>query len=230
MVTIARPRVWPILLFLTAIMLVHPPSARADRIDIDDPSLLGPVLLSDFIYDFIPLERALAEVRYDGGIYSYVYAVSSTPYFPSTACCEAGMVSFAVTGHPLEDTWGAIYSSDVFWSPDDDNPPRPTAHVSSISPIFDGFRVVSQPGTGSFAVVYMQSPLPPSGHGILTYTGRVRDFDHDPEGIVRIESFQKDGVLVPTPEPGTIGLFGLGLASLAAKLRANRHRWVARPR
>ena len=26
------------------------------------------------------------------------------------------MVSFAVTGHPLEDTWGAISSSDVFWS------------------------------------------------------------------------------------------------------------------
>ena len=50
MVTIARPRVWPILLFLTAIMLVHPPSARADRIDIDDPSVLGPVVLTqDFV-------------------------------------------------------------------------------------------------------------------------------------------------------------------------------------
>ena len=43
MVTNARPRVWPVLLLLTAIMLVHPPSARADRIDIDDPSILGPV-------------------------------------------------------------------------------------------------------------------------------------------------------------------------------------------
>ena len=30
------------------------------------------------------------------------------------------MVSFAVTGHPLEDTWGAISSSDVFWSANDD--------------------------------------------------------------------------------------------------------------
>ena len=84
--------------------------------------------------------------------------------------------------------------------------------------------------TGQMAVVYMQSPLPPSRHGILTYTGRVRDFDHDPEGIVRIESFQIDDVLVATPEPGTIGLFGLGLAGLAAKLRARRHRRVDQPR
>jgi len=223
MVTIARPRVWPILLFLTAIMLVHPPSARADRIDIDDPSVLGPVVLRDVILHSNEYEKAVAEVRYEGGIYSYIYAVSSSPYFPITSCCRAGMVSFAVTGHPLEDTWGAIYSSDVLWSANDDLPPRPTAPVASISPIFDGFRVVSEPETGSFAVVYMQSPLPPSGHGILTYTGSV---DDGPGGIVRIESFQSDDVLVATPEPGTIGLFGLGLAGLAAKLRARRHRRV----
>ena len=43
MVTIYRPRVWPVLLLLTAIMLVHPPSARADRIDINDPTVIGPV-------------------------------------------------------------------------------------------------------------------------------------------------------------------------------------------
>ena len=43
MVTNARSRFWPVLLLLTAIMLVHPPSARADRIDIDDPSVLGPL-------------------------------------------------------------------------------------------------------------------------------------------------------------------------------------------
>ena len=224
MVTIDRPRVWSVLLLLTAIMLVHPPSARADRVDINDPTVLGPVLLSDRIFDANPYETTVAEVRYLGGIYSYIYAVSSTPYFPGTACCEASMVSFAVTGHPLEDTWGAINSSDVFWSANDDLPPRPTAPVASISPIFDGFLVVSQPETGSFAVVYMQSPLPPSRHGVLTYTGRVRDFDHD--GIVIIESSQTDNVLVATPEPGTIGLFGLGLAGLAAKLRARRHRRV----
>ncbi len=228
MVTIDRPRVWSVLLLLTALMLVHPPSARADRIDINDPTVLGPVVIRQSLADANPFETTVAEVRYLGGIYSYIYAVSSTPYFPGTACCEASMVSFAVTGHPLEDTWGAIYSSDVFWNGNDfEDPFGPTADVSSISPVFDGFLVVSQPGTGQMAVVYMQSPLPPSGHGILTYTGRVRDFDHD--GIVRIESSQTDNVLVPTPEPGTIGLLGLGLAGLAAKLRASRQRRVARP-
>ncbi len=133
MVTNARSRCWPILLLLTAIMLVHPPSARADRIDINDPTALGPVLLSDEIIGYNPYETIVAEVRYQGGIYSYIYAVSSTPYFPGTLCCEAGMVSFAVTGHPLEDTWGAIYSSDVFWNDDDpDNPfvPRDPSRVS----------------------------------------------------------------------------------------------------
>ena len=47
MVTNDRPRVWPVLLLLTAIMLVHPPSARADRIDIDDPSELGSLVFRE---------------------------------------------------------------------------------------------------------------------------------------------------------------------------------------
>ena len=42
MVMIARSRFWRVLLLLTAIMLGHPPGARAERIDIDDPALLGP--------------------------------------------------------------------------------------------------------------------------------------------------------------------------------------------
>jgi PEP-CTERM motif len=239
MVTNARSRFWPVLLLLTVIMLVHPPSARADRIDIDDPTVLGPVVLRDVIYDHSAYERFVAEVRYLGGIYSYIYAVSSTPYFPcGFGKCEgeASMVSFAVTGHPLEDTWGAISSSDVFWSANDDLPPGPTAPVASISPIFDGFRVVSEPDTGRFAVVYMQSPLPPSRHGILTYTGRSYCFSEPfcfDENGVRLydyDSFQRDSGFVPTPEPGTIGLFGLGLAGLAAKLRASRHRRVDQPR
>jgi PEP-CTERM motif len=239
MVTIDRPRVWQVLLLLTTIILVHPPSARADRIDINDPTVLGPVLLRDFLYANDPYERAVTEVRYLGGIYSYIYAVSSTPYFPSgfgKSEGEASMVSFAVTGHPLEDTWGAISSSDVFWSANDDLPPGPTSSVASISPIFDGFLVVSQPGTGRFAVVYMQSPLPPSSHGILTYTGRSYCFsepfcfDENGDRVYEYDSLQRDGAFVPTPEPGTIGLFGLGLAGLAAKLRASRRRRVARPR
>ena len=124
MVTNARSRFWPALLLLTVIMLVHPPSARADRIDIDDPSDLGPV-------GYPPCdlrrqrgtERAVAEVRYLGGIHSSIYAVSGSPYLRARLM-EASMVSFAVTGHPLEDTWGAIYSSDVFWSADDVYPSR----------------------------------------------------------------------------------------------------------
>ena len=75
MVTIDRPRVWPVLLLLTAIMLVHPPSARADRIDINDPTVLGPVVLRQMLDDANPFERKVAEVRYEGGIYSYIYAV-----------------------------------------------------------------------------------------------------------------------------------------------------------
>ena len=225
MVTIDRPRVCSVLLLLTAIMLVHPPSARADRVDINDPTVLGPVLLRDRFLDANPLELSVAEVRYQGGIYSYVYAVSGSPYFPGTFCCEAGMVSFAVTGHPLEDTWGAINSSEdsfghstAWWYLLD------TCRVSRPSSMVSVLFLNLTPAR--FAVVYVQSSLPPSVHGIFTYTGRVRDFDHDPEGIVRIESFQTDNVLVATPEPGTIGLFGLGLAGLAAKLRARRHRRV----
>jgi hypothetical protein len=67
MVTNARSRFWPVLLLLTVIMLVHPPSARADRIDIDDPTVLGPVVLRDVIYDHSAYERFVAEVRYLGG-------------------------------------------------------------------------------------------------------------------------------------------------------------------
>ena len=73
-------------------------------------------------------------------------------------------------------------------------------------------------GQESFTVVYMQSPRPPSPDGILTYTGRVYDEDQNPP-VLRTESFQRHGALVPVPEPATIVLFGLGPATLAAKRR-----------
>ena len=85
MVTIARSRLWPVLLVLTALMLVHPPSARAERIDIDDPALLGPVLQSIDLNGnggAFGYEHLITEVRYAAGVYSYVYAIQTSPYFP----------------------------------------------------------------------------------------------------------------------------------------------------
>ena len=83
MVTIDRPRVWPVLLLLTAIMLVHPPSARADRIDIDDPSVLGPVVLSDEIYDATPLlKRSCRGSIPRRDLLVYLRCFEYSPYFP----------------------------------------------------------------------------------------------------------------------------------------------------
>ena len=137
-----------VLFLLTAIMLVRPLERprRSHRHQRPYPSL-EPVLTE------ILLIRPRRTQSRRGSVPRRDLLVClrcvDSPYFPGTWCCEAGMVSFAVTGHPLEDTWGAIYSSDAFWSPNDDNdPPGPTAPVSSISPVFDGFLVVSQPGTG----------------------------------------------------------------------------------
>lgn len=227
MAAIARFRVWPVLLLLTPILLVPPRSAYADRIDINDPSVLGPVLFSvDFGFY---LSHQVSEVRYANGIYSYVYAIQSSPYLPPTSCCEAFMVSFAVNGQPLGNTWGAILGSDQWW-PQDDRPISGTNQLKSVTPLHDGFVVVpDRPGHG-YTVLYTQSVRPPSADGILTYTGRVKDYDHDPDGVVRIESYRKFGALVPVPEPSTIVLFGLGLAGLVAKRRARHHRGEAPPR
>ncbi len=233
MVTNARPRVLLVLILLPAIMLVHPPSARADRIDIDDVSELGSLVFRGGFGGFINNARR-ADVRYADGIYSYIYGIQTSPYFPGSEDNE--LLSFAVRGHSLEETWGAIRHTDPTWSTEFPTS-RPTTTVESITPVFDGFLVVPGPNRdGTWTVVYMQSPLPPSLHGILTYTanGCIVEFPHFgecslPENIVT-DSFQQDGFPVPTPEPATFGLFGLGLASLAAKLRASRQRRVARPR
>ncbi len=232
MVTNARSRCWPILLLLTAIMLVHPPSARADRIDIDEASELGSLVFRESFGSADFNAARIADVRYAAGIYSYIYAVQTSPYFPGSEDNE--LLSFAVRGHSLEETWGAIRHVDPTWPRQEGAPPGGHASiVESITPVFDGFLVVPGPNRdGSWTAVYVQSPRPISQHGILTYTARgciidfpVFDECRLPENIVT-DSFQRDGLPVPTPEPGTIGLFGLGLAGLAAKRRASRHRRV----
>ena len=233
MVTNARSRCWPVLLLLTAILLVHPPSARADRIDIDDPSELGSVVFrrdrgsADFN------AARITEVRYAAGLYSYIYGIQTSPHFPGSGD-DNELLSFAVRGHSLEETWGAIRHTDPAWA---EFLNFQANTVVSITPVFDGFLVVPGPNRdGVWTVVYMQSPLPLAQNGILTYTARgcILDFPHFgecslPENIVT-DSFQQGGFAVPTPEPASFVLFGLGLATLVAKRRASRHRRVAQTR
>jgi hypothetical protein len=230
MVTFARPRVRQVSFLLAAIMLACPPIASATRIDIDDPTLLGPVVHRQRIpHGHTFLDRAIAEVRVEDGIYSYIYAITSSPILPPTACCESRMLNYGISGHPLEDTWGAINSSDIYWGGTPGSPGLVghTRAVASITSIDDGLLVVPTRGGpgGPFVVVYVQSTFRPSLDGRFSYTGQVVDDD----GVLRTETYHRDGVLVPVPEPGSIVLFGLGLASLAAKRRMSRSRRVARP-
>ena len=104
--------------------------------------------------------------------------------------------------------------------------------MASITPIFDGFVVVPESLGRGFTVVYMQSALPPSRHGILTYTafGCVSEDPETGRCVRGYGSFQRDGFLVPTPEPATLLLFGFGLAGIVAKRRTWRHRVTGRPR
>ncbi len=236
MVTNARSRVWPVLLLLPALVLVYPNNARADRIDIDDPSELGSLVFSRDVGEADFFMGLITDVRYTAGIYSYIYAIQTSPYFPGE---HNHLVSFAVSGHALEETWGAIRHTDPAWRRyTGDQPLNPQANtVESITPVFDGFLAV--PGENSrysWTVVYVQSPRLPSLHGDLTYTARGCILFPDPFGECSLpenivtDSTQFDGFAVPTPEPATFVLFGLGLATLAAKRRASRHRRVARAR
>ena len=163
MLTSARPRVWLVLLILLpAIMLVHPPSARADRIDIDEASELGSLVFRENFGSSDLNNSRIADVRYAAGVYSYIYAIQTSPYFPGGDDNE--LLSFAVRGHPLEETWGAIRHVDPTWPRQEGAPPGgPAVTVESITPAFDGFLVVpGRNSDGSWTAVYMQSPLRPS--------------------------------------------------------------------
>ena len=100
------------------------------------------------------------------------------------------MLSFSVTGHPLEETWGAINNSSSYWSPEHVGEGS-TYPVASVTPIYDGFMVVPEPiSEGAreqdrmrFAVVYVQSPLRPSIDGTLVYRGTGGDCNWRPANV-----------------------------------------------
>ena len=224
--TSTRARLWPVLALLAAIAL-HPTDARADRVDINDPSVLGPVLFTQNFANPGVFEDFFIrnEVRYTAGIYSYIYAVQSNSEFPGFFGNR--MLSFSVTGHPLEETWGAINNSNSYWHPQHIGEGS-TLPVSSVRPIHDGFLVVPEPishreDRSKFAVIYVQSSLRPLLDGTLVYSGAGQDCNGTTGECFDLFARRSyDDVLIPTPEPASIVLFGLGLGALIARRRATK--------
>jgi len=209
---------------IAAITLVCPARARGERVDINDPTLLGPVVSrTDFGGDYQHLK---SEVRYREGVYSYVYAVETNIYFPATRCCRAELVSYAVIGAGLDLTWGAINSSAEFWHQADYIHYQQTLPVGTIAPLRDGFLVMPpRPSERGYTVVYTQSLLPPSRRGAVIYNGVGIEIDpetHEP--TAQYGSFRRDGMLAPVPEPASVILFGTGLAALIRRRVASRRR------
>ena len=208
------------LLFLVA-ALAPAAAASAERVDITDPTVLGDVVLSIDRGQSENEDSQVTEVRFANGVYSYIYAIQSGRYFPE-GDTDPRLVSYSMTGHPLEDTWGAIRSSDEFWR--GDYFPLATNAVDRIDRIHDGLLVIPlNPYEGQFTVVYAQSTLPPRLKGVLAYTAYNIEVDFDTGQETRIyDTFRKSGFLVPTPEPGSLILFGTGLAAIVMNRRRRR--------
>jgi hypothetical protein len=227
MKTLAGP--WRSALLVLPLALACPGAARADRVDIADPTLLGDVVryidLGEPEYE----SSLVSEVRFRRdaagvGVYSYVYAVQSGRYFPAGES-DPRLLSYGVTEFPSfspASRHGAILSTDTFWR--GEFVPNPTATIRDVTALDDGFLVIPGPSfEGQFIVLYVESRNAPVARGLLTYTARNFEVDYETgERIYVTDSFRRDGMLVPTPEPGSIVLFGSGLAALVIRHRRRR--------